>query len=67
MHEFLVPPGDAGAIAVAVRNLAAMDQGQRVALARANRAFCESRYDVSVLNRRMLAAAMDRAPAERAA
>jgi colanic acid/amylovoran biosynthesis glycosyltransferase len=67
MHEFLVPQADAGAIAVAVRKLAAMGQAQRMALARANRAFCESRYDVAVLNRRMLAAAMNRPSAEWAA
>jgi colanic acid/amylovoran biosynthesis glycosyltransferase len=67
MHEFLVAPGDAGAIAGAVRRVAAMSPDQRLARARANRVFCEQRYDVRLLNRRMLAQAMGLPDAERAA
>jgi len=67
MHQFLVPPGDAAAIAAAVRRVAAMSIDQRLARARANRVFCEQRYDVRVLNRRMLAEAMGVSSAERAA
>ncbi len=58
MHEFLVPPADPAALADAVRRLGAMGPEERAARARANRAFCEARYDIRVLNPRMLALAV---------
>jgi glycosyltransferase involved in cell wall biosynthesis len=67
MHEFLVPPGNARAIADAVHRVMAMTPEQRAMRARANRAFCERRYDIRVLNPLLLGSAMRGAEGEWAA
>jgi glycosyltransferase involved in cell wall biosynthesis len=58
MHDCLVPPSEPAAIAAAVHRLARMPIQERQSRARVNRAFCETRYDIRALNRRMLARAL---------
>ena len=53
-----MPPADPAAIAAAVTRLAAMSPQERQARAWASRGFCERRYDIRMLNPRMLAQAM---------
>lgn len=64
MRDCLVPPGDPAAIAAAIARLTAMSPQEREARARLNRGFCERRYDIRTLNRRMLALAMGTLGAE---
>lgn len=66
MHRFLVPEGDASAIACRLRQLAALGTDELAALGRAGRAFAESRYDIRQLNRKLLAETIARRPRDRA-
>jgi glycosyltransferase involved in cell wall biosynthesis len=58
MDRFVAPPRDPGALADRIRRVALLPEGELEALGRGNRAFCEARYDIRVLNPRLLAAAL---------
>jgi len=67
MHEFMVPPGDASALAAQLQRLLARSPAELGVLAAQGRAFALERYDIAVLMERILDHAMGRLPAADAA
>jgi len=62
MRRFMVPPGDAPAIARAIAAIRDLDPADLAALGRAGRAFVARNYDIRRLNERMLRIALRSAP-----
>ncbi|HWZ60411.1 MAG TPA: glycosyltransferase family 4 protein [Gemmatimonadaceae bacterium] len=60
MDAFAAPPSDPVALADRICRVARLKEPELEALGRANRAYCESRYDIRVLNPRLLSAALGR-------
>jgi len=58
MQAFSSEPGDAVALASTIRRLTSMSRREFDTLGRSNHAYCEARYDVRVLNTRLLAEAL---------
>jgi len=59
MRPFAVPCGDAGAIASAVRKIAALTESELAQMGEAGRRFVADKYDIEKTNRTLLALALD--------